>query len=58
MTDQNQFTRSLSGGYKMTNMAVVYTSLEGEAIKEIVVRESTETRSRVEDGDGDGERIL
>ena len=42
----------------MTNMAVVYTSLEGEAIKEIVVRESTETRSRVEDGDGDGERIL
>ena len=31
-------------------MAVVYASL-GEAIKEIVVRELTETRSRVEDGE-------
>ena len=32
-------------------MVVVYASLEGEAIKESVVGESTETRSRVEDGE-------
>ena len=31
-------------------MAVVYASLEREAIKESVVRESTETHSRIEDG--------
>ena len=35
----------------MTNGSRVYVSLEGEAIKESVVRESTETRSRIEDGE-------
>ena len=45
LTGQNWFTRSLSGGYKMTNVVSLRT--EGEAIKESVVRESTaETRSR------------
>ena len=48
MTGQNRFTRSLSGGYKMTNGSRVRT---GEAIKESVVRESTELAvdKRVED---------
>ena len=50
LTDQNRFTRSLSGGYKMTNgsrVRIYSLRMEGEAIKESVVRESTaETRSR------------
>ena len=58
MTDQNQFTRSLSGSYKMTNDSHVcrlFFKIEGEAVKESIVRshhmgvvesnESTETRS-------------
>ena len=48
MMQYNQFTRSLSGGYKW-RMAVVcasYSLRTGEAIKESVVRESTEARSR------------
>ena len=48
LTGQNRFTRSLSGGYKTTN-----GSRTGEAIKESVVRESTELAvdARVEDGE-------
>ena len=53
LTGQNRFTRSLSGGYK--RMAVVnagYSLRTGEAIKESVVRESTELAvERVEDGE-------
>ena len=47
LTGQNRLTRSLSGTYKMTN-----GSRTGEAIKESVVRESTElaVNACIEDG--------
>ena len=51
LTGQNRFT-SLAGGYKMTNGSRVRKILRtGEAIKESVVRESTELAvdERVED---------
>ena len=48
LTGRNRFTRSLSGGYKMTNGSCVHSyslRMEGEAIKESIVYESTaETR--------------
>ena len=54
LTGQNRFTRSLSGGYKMTNGSRVCKLFlrTGEAIKESVVHESTELAvdERVEDG--------
>ena len=48
LTGQNRFTRTLSGSYKMTN-----GSRTGEAIKESIVRESTELAvdARIEDGE-------
>ena len=49
LTGRNRFTRSFSGSYKMTNgsrVCKLFLGIEGEAIKESVARESTETRSR------------
>ena len=54
LTGQSQFTRSLSGGYKITNGSHVRKLFlrTGEAIKESVVHESTELAvdERIEDG--------
>ena len=55
-TGQNRFTRSLSGGYKIMNGSCVHKLFflrTREAIKESVVRESTELSvdERVEDGE-------
>ena len=56
LTSKNRFTRSLSGGYKMTNgnHVRIFTSYSLRTIKESVVRESTELAvdERVEDGAG------
>ena len=46
LTGQNRFTRSLSGGYKMTNGSSYYLGMEWESIQESIVRESMETHSQ------------
>ena len=57
LTGQNRLTRSLSGGYKMTNDSCVsklfFKNRRSEAIKESVVHESTElaVNERIEDGE-------
>ena len=55
LTGQNRFTRSLSGGYKMTNGSHVYASYSlrtGEAIKKCskFVSQLNSIDERVEDG--------
>ena len=58
LTGQNWLTRSLSGSYKITNGSRVHklffysSRMEGEAIKETVLRESMESpvNEFVEDG--------
>ena len=54
-TGQNRFTRSLTGGYETMNGHRVYTSyslgMEGEAIKESIVRKLAV--KRVENSDGE-----